>query len=116
MSSHTTAKRSLVLALAASTLALTVTAAEKNRFAVPVKPVSAHQEKVNADTARAINKIPGVNIEAKDLTPPAQDPPIKGFHPIKRALQPVVQLEKTVSTCSSRLCDWKVQSAPCSRP
>jgi len=98
MSSFISAKNSsLALALVAGTIGcLAVTAAEpdKNRFAVPVKPVSAKQEKINAESVKAINKIPGIDIQAKDLTPPAQDAPIKGFHPIKRALAPIVQLEK----------------------
>ena len=77
-----------------STSAADNTAADKNKFAVPVKEISNKQKIENAKTAKAINKIPGVNLQASDLQPPAQDPPIKGFHPIKRALQPVVNLEK----------------------
>lgn len=69
-------------------------AGNTNKHGITLKPVSEKQEKQNDETAKAINKIPGVNLEGKDLQPPAPDPPIKGFHPIKRALQPVVALEK----------------------
>jgi len=69
-------------------------AKEANQNAVPLKPISAAEKKNNEQAANAINKISGVNIEAKDLQPPAQDPEIKGFHPIKRLLQPVIRLGK----------------------
>ncbi|PWU02854.1 MAG: hypothetical protein C5B53_01215 [Candidatus Melainabacteria bacterium] len=48
----------------------------------------------NEETAKAANKVPGVNVEGKDLQPPPPEEPIHGFHPIKKMLQPVVQLEK----------------------
>lgn len=67
----------------------------KNTKGVPVKKVSAHQDKMNKQTAKAVNKIPGVNIQASDLQPPAEDPPIKGFHPIKKLLRPVIRLGKS---------------------
>lgn len=67
---------------------------ETNRHGVPVKDVSAKKDQMNKETAQAVNKIPGVNLKPADLQPPADDPPIKGFHPIKKAMQPVVRLEK----------------------
>jgi chromosome segregation ATPase len=43
-------------------------------------------------TAAAVNQVPGVKVKESDLEPPAQ-PPIKGFHPIKKLLRPVENLE-----------------------
>jgi peptidoglycan hydrolase CwlO-like protein len=48
----------------------------------------------NDETAKAVNKVPGVNVQGKDLQPPPPETPIRGFHPIKKMLQPVVRLEK----------------------
>ena len=45
-------------------------------------------------TAKAVNEIPGVHVQPQLMQTPAQEPPIKGFHPIKRVLQPVEELEK----------------------
>jgi len=67
---------------------------ETNSHSVPVQDVSAKKDEMNKQTAKAVNKVPGVNLKQADLQPPAEDPPIKGFHPIKRLLQPVVRLEK----------------------
>jgi hypothetical protein len=69
-------------------------ASDSNKQGIPLKPVSANEKKQNADAAHAINKIPGMNIEGKDLQPPAEDPEIKGFHPIKKFLAPVIRLGK----------------------
>jgi len=69
-------------------------ASDTNKHAIPLKPVSARQQKENNEAADAINKIPGVNIQGKDLQPPADDPEIKGFHPIKKLLAPVIRLGK----------------------
>jgi len=44
------------------------------------------------ETAKVVNKVPGVKVDAKDLEP-TELPPIKGFHPIKRLLRPVENLE-----------------------
>lgn len=66
----------------------------KNTTGVPVKKVSSHTNKMNKQTAKAVNKIPGVNIQASDLQPPAEDPPITGFHPIKKLMRPVIRLGK----------------------
>jgi septal ring factor EnvC (AmiA/AmiB activator) len=66
----------------------------KNTKGVPVKKVSSHTDKMNKQTAKAVNKIPGVNIQASDLQPPAEDPPITGFHPIKKLMRPVIRLGK----------------------
>lgn len=50
-------------------------------------------EKAKAkQTADAVNQVPGVKVDSKDLEPPTQ-PPIKGFHPIKKLLRPVENLE-----------------------
>ncbi|CAN5262724.1 hypothetical protein BH11CYA1_BH11CYA1_02160 [soil metagenome] len=67
---------------------------EVNTHAIPLKPVSAAQKQENKEAAAAINKVPGINIEGKDLQPPAEDAEIKGFHPIKRLLAPVIRLGK----------------------
>ena len=50
------------------------------------------QAKSAQDSAETVNQIPGVNVNPKDLMPP-QLPPIRGFHPIKRMLRPVENLE-----------------------
>jgi chromosome segregation ATPase len=50
---------------------------------------AAHKEAV--ETADRVNKMPGGKIQAKDLE--ADTPEIKGFHPIKKILQPVENLE-----------------------
>ncbi len=56
--------------------------------------VSSAQKQENKEAAQAINKVPGMHLEGKDLQPPAEDPEIKGFHPIKRLMAPVIRLGK----------------------
>lgn len=68
--------------------------AEVNQHNVQLKPASGTEEKNNKDTAAAVNRIPGVNVQAKDLQPPAPEEPIRGFHPIKKMLQPIIRLQK----------------------
>lgn len=59
------------------------------------KDKSLKQKQADKDTVKLINRIPGVNVKPKDLDTEADQPaPIHGFHPIKKALQPVIQLEK----------------------
>ncbi|MBP9094877.1 hypothetical protein KBI23_27910 [bacterium] len=67
---------------------------EMNSHAIPLRPVSSAQKQENREAAQAINKVPGIHIEGKDLQPPAEDPEIKGFHPIKRLMAPVIRLGK----------------------
>ncbi len=43
-------------------------------------------------TAAAVNQVPGVKVSAEDLRSP-EAAPITGFHPIKKILQPVENLE-----------------------
>ncbi|HEY9682368.1 MAG TPA: hypothetical protein V6C86_12375 [Oculatellaceae cyanobacterium] len=50
------------------------------------------QKKAAGDTAEVVNQIPGVKVSKEDLVPPSA-PPIKGFHPIKKLLRPVENLE-----------------------
>jgi len=69
-------------------------ASDTNKNAIPLKPISAKKQKQNDEAANAINKVPGINIQGKDLQPPAEDPEIKGFHPIKRLMAPVIRLGK----------------------
>lgn len=52
---------------------------------------SAQKKELDKRTANAVNTIPGVKVKAGDLATP-ELPPIKGFHPIKRALRPVENL------------------------
>lgn len=61
------------------------------------------KQKLNEDTANAVNRIPGVHVQSQNLQPPEPLPPIRGFHPIKAALRPVenltqlaIQLEQQV--------------------
>lgn len=48
----------------------------------------------NKQTAQIINRLPGAHIQAQDLAIPKEPAPIKGFHPIKRALLPIERLER----------------------
>ena len=57
--------------------------AETNRHNVKLRPISESQQQANEDTADAVNRIPGTQVESKDLQPPAPEEPIHGFHPIK---------------------------------
>ncbi|HEY9757491.1 MAG TPA: hypothetical protein V6C97_20145 [Oculatellaceae cyanobacterium] len=50
------------------------------------------QKKAAGDTAEVVNQIPGVKVNKEDLVPPSAQP-IKGFHPIKKLLRPVENLE-----------------------
>ena len=67
---------------------------ELNSHAIPLRPVSATQKQENKEAAQAINKVPGIHLEGKDLQPPAEDAEIEGFHPIKRLMAPVIRLGK----------------------
>lgn len=91
---HSTNEKPIRATQATKDLGGTATSPKNNR-GVPVRKVSAHTDKMNKQTAKAVNKIPGVNIQASDLQPPAEDPPIKGFHPIKKLLRPVIRLGKS---------------------
>jgi prefoldin subunit 5 len=53
---------------------------------------SPSKKKQATETANVVNQVPGVNVKKEDLEPPTQ-PPIHGFHPIKKLLQPVENLE-----------------------
>ena len=72
------------------------TAGEKTGFNKDEVKVQLSNKQVKADkeTAKAANAVPGVKVDPKDLTPPPVEPPIKGFHPIKKLLAPVVRLER----------------------
>jgi septal ring factor EnvC (AmiA/AmiB activator) len=50
------------------------------------------KKKSASETASVVNQVPGVNVKKEDLEPPTE-PPIKGFHPIKKLLRPVENLE-----------------------
>jgi len=58
----------------------------------PAKQVDPKQAALNAQTANGMRRI-GVNVSPQQLNSSGELPPITGFHPIKRALRPVVQLE-----------------------
>jgi len=47
---------------------------------------------LNQQTAAAVNQIPGVKVAPTSLEEPAM-PPIRGFHPVKRALRPIQSLQ-----------------------
>src|SRR4030095_4612348 len=55
-------------------------------------PSHSVQKKLTKQTAEALNRVPNVHVHPKQLEP-VQLPPIKGFHPIKKILRPVEQLE-----------------------
>jgi predicted nucleic acid-binding Zn-ribbon protein len=53
----------------------------------------AEKQKAEAkNTASVVNQVPGVKVSKEDLEPPTTKP-IKGFHPIKKLLLPVENLE-----------------------
>ena len=56
---------------------------------------TAEHRKQAAGTAEAMNSVPGVKVTQHDLVPPTL-PPIKGFHPIKRALRPIENMQLMV--------------------
>jgi prefoldin subunit 5 len=62
-----------------------------DKGAVKVEATPAKKKQAN-DTANVVNQVPGVNVKKEDLEPPTE-PPIKGFHPIKKLLRPVENLE-----------------------
>jgi|AGTN01.3.fsa_nt_gi hypothetical protein len=47
-------------------------------------------------TADAANSVPGVKVSPNELMAPPTQPPIKGFHPIKKMLRPIENLEGVV--------------------
>jgi peptidoglycan hydrolase CwlO-like protein len=57
-------------------------------------PQSPKDKSINKSTAKAMNRLPGVQISDKDLEPPPEQAPITGFHPIKKALAPIIRLER----------------------
>jgi chromosome segregation ATPase len=60
---------------------------------VPTKKESAQQAQSAKDTAKAVNTVPGgAKVTQQDMQTPSQQP-IKGFHPIKKLLRPVENLE-----------------------
>jgi hypothetical protein len=62
--------------------------------AVPDKapPPPEKKAELTKATASVVNQVPGVKVAPSDLEAP-QSAPIKGFHPIKRLLQPIENLE-----------------------
>jgi len=50
------------------------------------------RRQLNKQTAEAVNTIPGVKVQAQDLEP-RELPEIRGFHPIKRALRPIENMQ-----------------------
>jgi DNA-binding FrmR family transcriptional regulator len=75
----------------AGTIAVKLPAATSEAKLPAVKPPTAADQK----TAQAVSTIPGVQVDPSQMATPTQDPPIKGFHPIKKLLQPVENLEKS---------------------
>jgi hypothetical protein len=69
----------------------TVTEAGQNSNGVPTK-ATAEQAQSAKDTAKAVNSVPGAKVTQQDLQEPSQQP-IKGFHPIKKLMRPVENLE-----------------------
>jgi hypothetical protein len=74
----------------------TPTAGEKTGFSKDEVKVAltSKQVKADKDTAKAANAVPGVHVDPKNLAVPPVEPPVKGFHPIKKMLAPVVRLER----------------------
>jgi len=63
----------------------------KEEKKVPVTPAA---NSINKSTAKAVNRISGVKLNAKNLEPPPEQGEIRGFHPIKKLLAPIVRLER----------------------
>ena len=76
--------------------AATATAVEKTGFSKDeVKvPLTSKQVKADKETAKAANAVPGGHVDPKNLAVPPIEPPVTGFHPIKKMLAPVVRLER----------------------
>jgi peptidoglycan hydrolase CwlO-like protein len=60
----------------------------------PEEDVAKVPTAADVQTAKAASKIPGVNVDPHLMAQPVLDPPIKGFHPIKRIMRPVENLAK----------------------
>ncbi len=58
------------------------------------KNTQAQRQQLDAATVKGVNRIPGVNVSQKEMTSVPEETPIHGFHPIKKMLRPVVELEK----------------------
>lgn len=50
------------------------------------------KEKLDAQTVKAVNQIPGANLQQADMVTP-ELPEIKGFHPIKRLFRPIERMQ-----------------------
>jgi prefoldin subunit 5 len=72
------------------------TTGKKTGFNKDEKPVTVtpRDNSINKSTAKAVNSIPGVNLNPKNLEPPPEEPSIQGFHPIKKLMAPIVRLER----------------------
>jgi hypothetical protein len=82
--------KTLAWSVALSTVAMTIGAIDLGVYAAG----PAGSEKQKEETAKNISKVAGVSVTAKELEPPPPEQPIKGFHPIKKALAPIIQLQK----------------------
>ena len=88
----------LLLAISTS-LCLTAGAAELNHNeedtidSVKNSSAATTEQADAKNTANVVNQLPGEKVKAEDLQ--TQDEPIKGFHPIKKLLRPVENLEDT---------------------
>lgn len=80
----------LAWSVALSTVAMTIGAIDLGVYAAG----PAGSDKQKEETAKNISKVAGVSVTAKELEPPPPEQPIKGFHPIKKALAPIIQLQK----------------------
>jgi peptidoglycan hydrolase CwlO-like protein len=70
------------------------TSDSSNSATPPAKADTKLQVQNDAQTIKGLNSVPGVDVKQSSLSTSPELPPIKGFHPIKRALRPVVQLER----------------------
>jgi hypothetical protein len=57
-------------------------------------PIAAPPTAADKKVTQSVNTVTGSALTPDQLAPPAEDPPIKGFHPIKRIMQPVEKLAK----------------------
>ena len=60
----------------------------------PEEDVAKKPSAADIKTAQAASNVPGVNVPPNLMAQPVLDPPIKGFHPIKRIMRPVENLAK----------------------
>lgn len=82
----------LVFICTIDVLASTTTSPVPAAIGTSTGTAAVNQKHLDKQTVDAVNQIPGVQVKTSDMQAPDLKP-IKGFHPIKRMLRPVENLE-----------------------